>query len=107
MQGCTGSVVLRQTAANLTPLVQPVADGNSIWRGRGETHQIDRQMKHRSWIAKLPIYKKPLCNDTLVRSEFEYHLITNCDKFVNVFYNSLLMFCERKISIQINNDAAM
>jgi len=27
----------------LTPMVQPVSDGSSSWRGRRETHQIDSE----------------------------------------------------------------
>jgi len=69
--GCTGRAVLRWAAGNLTPLIQPAADGSSSWRGRIETHKIGRQMKHHSWTDNLPICRKLLCSDTLIRSEFE------------------------------------
>jgi hypothetical protein len=61
----------------LDTLFQPAADGSNTWRGRGEIHQIDRQTKHHSWTATLPIYRQPHLNDTLaLLSEFESHLFT-------------------------------
>jgi len=36
-------IVLRQRLSGSTPVVQPVADGNSTWRDRRQMHQIDHE----------------------------------------------------------------
>ena len=44
MLGHIGRVVCRQAAEYLTPLFQPVTDRSGTWRGRKNTHQIDRDI---------------------------------------------------------------
>jgi len=105
VQGRTGSVVLRQAAANLTPLVQPAADGKQ---------HLERSRRDASiWLsnAALLLYsqtadiKQPYRTDTLIRSEFEYRLFKQYVTFVRVPYKPFALFCLGKTSVQINNDA--
>ena len=57
MQGHIGSLVRREAAEKLTPMVQPVSDGSSSWRGRRETHQIDSESLIKFRIKEICVLK--------------------------------------------------